>query len=111
MSVRTEIIPVKLPNQTIIHVEATVVSGEQDVAAMPALPFQEMLGAIEGIAQAITATIHRVSPRKAKVELGLEVGVEAGHLTALLVKGTGTASLKITLEWGGDTQPPQSHPE
>jgi hypothetical protein len=34
--------------------------------------------------------------------LGLEVGLESGNLTALLVKGTGTANLKLILEWGGE---------
>ena len=47
-------------------------------------------------------TFQKVKPRKASVELGLEVGLESGHLTALLVKGTGTANLKLTLEWGGE---------
>jgi hypothetical protein len=31
--------------------------------------------------------------------VGLGVGVEAGQLTALLVKGSGKANLKITLTW------------
>ncbi len=45
------------------------------------------------------SALARVKPTKASVELGLEIGVEAGQLTALLVKGTGKANLKITLQW------------
>ena len=45
-------------------------------------------------------TLQKVKPRAASVEFGLEIGIESGQLTALLVKGTGTANLKITLEWG-----------
>jgi hypothetical protein len=40
-----------------------------------------------------------LKPHKASVEFGLEVALEAGQLTALLVKGSGTSNLKITLEW------------
>ena len=35
---------------------------------------------------------------------GVQVGIESGKLTALLVKGTGNANLKITLEWGEITE-------
>jgi hypothetical protein len=96
---QTQVIPVKLPNEEIIRVQATVIPSKQDTASLPALPFQEMLGSIEGIAQAVAATLKKVMPRKATVELGLEVAIESGKLIALLVKGTGTANLKITLEW------------
>ncbi len=45
----------------------------------------------------------RVGPSKGSVEFGVEVGVEAGQLTALIVKGSGTANLKIALHWEGHT--------
>ena len=32
--------------------------------------------------------------------LGIEVAVESGQLTALIVKGSGKANLEITMEWG-----------
>jgi hypothetical protein len=32
-------------------------------------------------------------------EFGVEFGYESGQLTALIVKGTGKANLKITMEW------------
>jgi hypothetical protein len=40
-----------------------------------------------------------VRPDRGTVEFGIDVGVESGALTALVVKGTGTATLKVTLEW------------
>ena len=44
-------------------------------------------------------TLDKVRPQKAKIEFGIEVAMKEGQLTALLVQGTATANLKITLEW------------
>ena len=101
MEPRTTIVPVLLPNEKEIHVEATLLPGEEEVSYKP-FPAEQIFDAVEGIAQAVVTTLQKVKPRKASVELGLDVGLEAGHLTALLVKGTGTANLKLTLEWGGE---------
>ena len=98
MESRTERIPVTLENGAIIYVEATRFSGEEDVA-FDVLLFEEVATAIEGIAATVTAALQKVRPHKATVEFGLELGVESGKLTSLLVKGTGKANLKIVLEW------------
>jgi hypothetical protein len=87
----------------ILHVEATALSAEEDVA-YGVLSFDGVLEAIEGIAAAVTETFDRVKPRKASIEFAIEVGVDSGRLTALLVKGTGKANLKINLEWGSEPQ-------
>ena len=42
-------------------------------------------------------------PTRASVEFGVEVAVDAGKLTALLVNGNTTGSLKVTLEWESRT--------
>jgi hypothetical protein len=104
-----------------IHVEARVLepgpdeggarsSGEQDVlfrrkreeegGGLAALPFERVTSAITDIAQAMTGALEKAKPRRSQVEFGLEIAVEAGQLTALIVKGGGTASLTVTLEWG-----------
>jgi hypothetical protein len=96
---RAEIIPAQLDGDLIIHIQATPLGGEERVVAgIPS--FKEVTDAIEGIADAVVKTLKKTKPRSGSVEFGLEVGVESGKLTALLVKGTGTANLKITLEWG-----------
>jgi len=96
---KTEIVKADLGNGTTIRIEATSLGGEERVAyQIPS--FQEVTDAVEGIAHAMLTTLQKVKPRAASVEFGLEIGVESGQLTALLVKGTGTANLKITLEWG-----------
>ncbi len=98
---QTELVPVKLEDGTIIKIEAVPLGGEEDVA-FDELPFDEVAGAIESIAKAVLPPLKKVKPKKATIELGVAIGLEAGQLTTLLVKGTGEANLKITLEWGGD---------
>lgn len=99
MEEETEIIKAELGNGTIVYVMATVLGGDEEVAfTMPS--FKQVTNAIEGIAESIVTTLRKVKPHKASVEFGLEVAFEAGELTALLVKGSGTSNLKITLEWG-----------
>ena len=100
MNNNTEIIPVKISDQVTIMVEATSLGGEEDVSVTDALNFSEVTNAIEAIAHSVTDTFNRVKPKKAQVEFSLKVGIESGKLTTLLVKGTGEANLKITLEWG-----------
>jgi hypothetical protein len=96
---RTEIIEAELANGSTLHIQATVLGGEEEVA-FTLLSFKEVTDAIEGIGQSVLTTLQKVKPRKASVEFGVEVALESGQLTALLVKGTGTSNLKITLEWG-----------
>jgi hypothetical protein len=95
---RTDIVKAELANGTLLNIQATVLGGEEDVAfTLP--PFTEVTDAIEGIAASVVTALQKVKPRKASVEFGLEVALEAGHLSALLLKGSGTANLKVTLEW------------
>ncbi|MGH2496284.1 MAG: CU044_2847 family protein [Ktedonobacteraceae bacterium] len=99
MEEKTEIIKTTLANGAVFHIQATVLGGEEEVAfTLPS--FKGVTDAIEGIAESMTSTLQKVKPQKASVEFGLEVVLEAGQLTALLVKGSGTSNLKITLEWG-----------
>ncbi len=99
MDTRTAIVPVAVASG-IIQVEATVKSQEEDVAyGIPTI--DGLTEAIEGLSGSILDALKRIQPKKATVEFGLEVGLESGKLTALLVKGTGTASINVTLEWGG----------
>jgi len=99
MGTRTEIIKAELANGTIVHIQATSLGGEEEVAfTLPS--FKEVTDVIEGLAGSVVTTLQKVKPKKASIEFGLEIALESGQLTALLVKGTGTSNLKITLEWG-----------
>jgi hypothetical protein len=96
---RTEIIQIRLADGTIINVEAENLGGQQYIAAGLPPAFDEISTTIEGIANSVVKTLRKIGPSKGSVEFGLQIAVEAGHLTTLLVKGSGAASLKITLEW------------
>ena len=102
MASKTKIIPLKLSDGTLIKVEATQI-GEQPVSAETRI-FKQATSIIKSIADDIAGTLKEVNenvkPDKFSVTLGLEIGVESGELTALIVKGTGTANLEITMEWG-----------
>jgi hypothetical protein len=98
METRTEIIKAELANGSILYIQATTLGGEEEVSfTVPS--FKEVTTAIEGIAESIAATLQKVKPSKASVQFGIEIALEAGQLSALLVKGSGTSNLNITLEW------------
>jgi len=92
-------VPVTLPNGATLQVRAAHGGGDEDVA-FGALSFDGVAKTIEGLAAAIDGALKQAKPKKAKVELGLELAVKSGQLTALLVEGSGKADLTITLEWG-----------
>jgi hypothetical protein len=86
----------------------TVVVGEQRAAALPKeFSFDSIGTTIESLAKELQQTFDRVKPDKSSVKFGIEVAIEAGQLTALIVKGSGKANLEVTLEWG-KTQPTTS---
>ncbi|MCT7983228.1 hypothetical protein NG796_07980 [Laspinema sp. A4] len=106
----TKIVPIQLADGTIIRLEATVfgksveetpvaIGEEIETDVSFKIPLKEVTDAIEGIAGAIKKSLDKVKPSKASVEFALEFGYESGELTAMIVKGTGKANLKITLEW------------
>ena len=93
------LVKVDLGNGRTVAVEALNVSPERPVGIGDVLSFDGVTKSIEAIAERMTAALERVKPDKAAVEFGIDVGVESGALTALVVKGTGSATLKVTLEW------------
>ena len=101
MEPRSKIITVQLDDGTSVKINATALGGEEDVLDLERiLPFKAVTDTIESVANAVLATLQKVKPDKASIEFGVEVALESGALTTLIVKGTGTGNLKITLEWG-----------
>jgi hypothetical protein len=95
---RSESVPVQLPNGAIVKFEVTS-TGREDVA-FDSKQFQPVAEAIEGVVQMIATPLQKAKPRKATVKFGMELAIESGQLTAIVVKGSGKANLEITLEWG-----------
>ena len=98
MSYSNEIIPVKLSDGTVIQIEATHQGGEEDVA-FDIKPFSDVAKGIEGLVENITGILKKLKPDTASVEFGVDVGIESGKLTALMVKGSGKANMKIVMQW------------
>ncbi|MDX2244487.1 MAG: CU044_2847 family protein [Leptolyngbyaceae cyanobacterium bins.302] len=105
METPTQIIPVSLSDGTVVRVEA-VPLGEQRVAAHTR-PFSEITTIVRSLtgdlAEALQTIQREVAPKTITVKLGLEIGMESGQLTALIVKGAGKANLELSMEW--DLQP------
>lgn len=102
---RSSTVPVQLPNQTRINIEVAQ-RGREDVA-FDVKSFQGVTNAIEGVAEAITDSLEKITPSKASVKFGLEIQIEQGSLVAAIVRGTGKASLEVTLEWEKSALPKQ----
>jgi hypothetical protein len=94
---RSNTVPVQLPNGAIVKVEVTSM-GREDVG-FDVKQFQPVADAIEGVVQMIATPIQKVKPKKATVKFGMELAIESGQLTAVIVKGSGKGNLEITLEW------------
>ena len=99
METSTEMIKAELVNGACVHIEATILDSEEEVA-FSLQSFKGVTDVLEGVAESVVTALKKVKARKASVEFGLDVALETGQLTALLVKSSGTANLKITLEWG-----------
>jgi hypothetical protein len=98
MELQSRIISVELADGTSVKVEATPI-GDRKIN-FHTRPFSEVTDTIESLSKEIAEALHKVKPDRCSVKFGIEIGIESGKLTALLVKGTSTANLEITLEWG-----------
>ena len=117
MAVR--IVEVMLPNKTVALVRAVNLDDgggqvAEKVGWKGVFDFEGVSGTMEGIAQAVRSGLEKVTPSKTTVEFGIELAVKNGKLTGLIVEGDASASLKVTLEWGGQAEasvPEASVPE
>lgn len=100
MEAQTRTIPTRLVDGTILKVQVAALGGEQP-ASFKVPQFEDVTKSIQGIAQSMIGMLQKLpdKPHKANIEFGLEIAVESGTLTTILVKGSGTANLKVTLEW------------
>ncbi|MEA5570291.1 CU044_2847 family protein [Calothrix sp. UHCC 0171] len=97
MESQNKVVSVELADGTVVKVEATLISDRK--IGLETRPFSEATLAIKSLAQEIAETVQTIKPNKAKVRFGIEIGVDAGKLTAVLAKGVSTANIEITLEW------------
>ena len=82
-----------------LYVEVLVRSGREEVGALDAIPFDRITSLLGTVSNLVGEALEKANPSKASAELGVEFGLEAGKLVALIARGTGKANLKIKLEW------------
>ena len=82
----------------VIQVEAEAPAGYQDVSISTA-SMDGLLEQVRLFAEKLRPALQQAKPTKASVEFGVSFSVEAGQLVAVVAKGTGTANIKICLEW------------
>jgi hypothetical protein len=75
--------------------------GATKTSAVPKFDFEEVGRTLEGVAEAVKASLARAKPDKVTIELGLKLAVKSGKLTGLVVEGQGEGSLAVTMEWEG----------
>lgn len=97
----TELVTVDLGDDVIVKIEVLETGREKVKAGV--LPFDSVAKAITKISQIVAQPIQSVKPTKATVKYGLAIGIEEGGLVAAIVRGSSTANLEITLEWGSDS--------
>ncbi|MFI8519861.1 CU044_2847 family protein [Streptomyces sp. NPDC085481] len=96
----TEIAKVGLADG-VLYVEAERLGPEQDLEGigdrMPDL--SGVTAALSSFAGQLGDALHRAAPDRATVEFGCQLGLDSGKLTALVVQGSASANLRVTLEW------------
>jgi hypothetical protein len=99
----TERVRATLPGGAIVWVEAATVGADKErevtLDLSKALPLDGVSKVIAGLAKLVHSGIEDLKPKKTTAEFSLEISLESGQLTALWVKGSGNASIKLTLEW------------
>jgi hypothetical protein len=96
----TAFVTAQLADRTKVVVEVAKLTPSTDTEVSLAVPDLEPIwSAVSSIASSIGTRLSQAKAKKAIVEFGIEFAVEGSGLTAVLVKGTGKANLKITLEW------------
>ena len=95
----TSNIPIILSDGTMIYIQTTVVKGEASISEAEPQKFKDALNSIKAIANEMNELINEVKPKGAEIEFGVEIGFEPGKLTTLLVKGSMSGNMKVTLKW------------
>lgn len=99
MESRTEVVQVELSEGRTLYIEATPLGGEEEVGITEQLKLEDVEKTIESVVSTVWHVLQKIRPTKGTAEFGIEVGIENGTLTGLLVKGSGKANVKVTLEW------------
>ena len=97
---KTEWQLVSLPGtENDIFIEVVLRGGREEVGLTESIPFERISSLLAEVAQSMGTALEKAKPTKAVAELGIEFGLEAGKLVALIARGSTKANLKISMEW------------
>ncbi len=110
-STPTHLVPVKLSDGTIIQMEVTQ-TGPTNVAGGSIFSIDGFKQRIKSLSQDLRDSLEQAKPTKVTIEFGLTLTTDnEDTLSAIFVKGSGEANLKVTLEWENKPAPTQSDPQ
>ncbi|MFJ2158173.1 CU044_2847 family protein [Streptomyces sp. NPDC087856] len=105
MSESRHVVEALLPNATTVSIVAVATDGRdpaQDVSARGLPTLDDVSSSITGMASLVRDAVVAVRPTSASVEFGVDVKIESGKLSGLIVSGAANATLKVTLNWESD---------
>jgi hypothetical protein len=95
------VVDVDVPGGNPVGLRVTTIGGAGDVSALGKLDLDDVADTIKSIADTLGTALKAATPDKASVEFGLEIAIKGGKLVSLITEAGGTATLKVSLEWGG----------
>ena len=98
MAQGTEIVPIKLDDNTTLQARVINLKGEEDVGIKDWF-FSTVMGPVNSLGISLANQLRKMEPDKATVEFGIALAAKEGQLTALLAQGGADVSMKITLEF------------
>jgi hypothetical protein len=99
---RTTVVDIDVPGaQTAVAVRAVNLGGARDVGAADMINLEGVAETIESVGRTLGNAVQKAAPKKATVAFGIEVAVKGGKLVSLITEASGSATLNVTLEWGG----------
>jgi Trypsin-co-occurring domain 1 len=105
MSDSEDVTPVEVElDGTRLYIEAvTGLGGEQQVGNQVVESLETALDSMKAIGRRVVEAAKAIEPDHFSVELGFSFKLEQGVLVAMLVKGSGTASVTVNLQWDRQT--------
>jgi len=100
MGQNSEIIIMKIDKQCDVKLQISSFYGEEDVGVVEKiLHFSQVVDSIKSMAKMSLQALQEVKYDKATIEFGIGFETKSGVISAMIVEGSGSANIKITLEW------------
>lgn len=93
-------IKAELSNGASCLFEIDRIDGRESVSALnKVFNFSQVTDQLKEISQQLSKSFTNLGNSKTILEFGVQVDVESGNLTSMIVRGSANANIKIILEW------------